>query len=368
MLGGWWREDVDYRWVVGALAARATLGVLRAAIGLCGLAGPTIGLLTVLSAQSPQHQPARIALWVLIALGVVWTLRWWLGGWPSEWESLLLAASADICITLVCALSPGYVVRSVGMMLLLIVGVYVSAFHGTKALAVHTIWSLTAAVLLAVPMFSSGDISSAVILILGMGAAVVVPPGLQFCYWALRSEMLSDPLTMLLSRRGLDYHSAVLFARPGPIPVSVMMIDLDRFKTVNDTFGHSAGDDVLVRTAERLRRAAPAHSIVSRFGGEEFAIIVRMPVEDAHAAAERLLRAVAEPIGSISVTASIGLAVFHAPAARPCDQPVREVIRSADTAMYQAKQRGGNAVVVAGRLSMLSPASEGRSNHVRHRA
>ncbi len=346
MLRDWWCEDVDYRWVVDAIAARSALGVLKDAIGLCGLVAPVIALLTVLSPELPYGSAGRMTLWVLIGVGVVWAVRWWVLPWPGERESLGLAAIADVSITAVCVVSPGYVVRSVGMLLLLIVGVYVSAFHTPKVLAVQTMWSLASAVVLAVPLFGVGDARSAVIMILGMGAAVVVPPGLHFCYGALRGEMLSDPLTGLLSRRGLDYYSASLCARSTPMPICVLMVDLDRFKAVNDTFGHAFGDQVLMCTADRLRGAAPAGSIVSRFGGEEFAVVVRLPAEAAADLADRLRRAIAEPIGSITVTASIGVAVAAERDTGSECCALREIIGVADDAMYRAKQRGGNAVVI----------------------
>ncbi|MFE3192369.1 diguanylate cyclase [Nocardia sp. NPDC059240] len=344
----WWDEDVDYRWVVDAIAARSALGGLKAAVGLCGLAAPIIAVLILLSPARPTDSVVRVALWFLVGAGVAWCARWWLRPFPGETESLLLTGTADICVTAVCALSPGYVVRAVGMMMLLIIGIYVSALHSPKVLAAQTVWSLSAAVLLAMPLVRGGDITSAVIMILGMVAAVIVPPGLQLCYSLLRREMLSDPLTGLLSRRGLDYYSAIWFSRPEPDPACVMMIDLDRFKAVNDTFGHSVGDEVLVATADRLRTAAPTDSIVSRFGGEEFAIIVRLPVEPALDIADRLRRAVAEPIGSIAVTVSIGLAPFPAATdpGRP-DELVRRTLCAADSAMYRAKQQGGNAIVIA---------------------
>ncbi|GAB2520749.1 GGDEF domain-containing protein [Nocardia heshunensis] len=345
----WWREDVDYRWVVDAIAARSALDALRIAVGLCGLTTPIIAVLIVLSPTRPTDSASRAALWLLVGIGLVWCARWWLRPWPAETESLILTGAADVCVTAVCALSPGYAVRAVGMMMLLILGIYVSALHSPKVLAVQTIWSLLAAVLLALPLLRGGDITSAVIMLLGMLAAVMVPPGLQFCYSLLRSEMLCDPLTRLLSRRGLDYYSAIWFAHPCATPACVMMIDLDRFKTVNDTLGHAIGDEVLVSTADRLRRAAPADSIVSRFGGEEFAVIVRLPVDPAVEVADRLRRAVAEPIGPVAVTVSIGLAPFPAPA-DPLrhGELIRQTLCAADGAMYQAKQKGGNNVVIAG--------------------
>ncbi|CAM4281903.1 GGDEF domain-containing protein [Nocardia ninae] len=348
LLRDWWRDGVDYRWVVNALADRSALGVVKFAIGLCGLATPLISVLVVTSSAGPQSMFGRTVLWCIVALAAVWVVRWWWLPWPNRVESLTLCLIGDVCITVVCVLSPGYVVRSVGMMLLLIVGIYVSAFHSPQVLAAHTAWSLASAVVLSIPLFGVGDAASAVIMILGMVAATVVPPGLQFCYWMLRTDMLSDPLTTLLSRRGFEYHSAMVVGGAGPVPVCVMMVDLDRFKAVNDTFGHAAGDEVLVCTADRLQHAAPARSIVSRLGGEEFAVVARLPAPNAVDAAERLRAAVAEPVGSISVTASIGIAVADAGADgySRSRQLVQDLIRCADSAMYQAKQRGGNTVVV----------------------
>ncbi|PXX60207.1 diguanylate cyclase (GGDEF)-like protein [Nocardia tenerifensis] len=348
LLRDWWRDGVDYRWVVNALAERSALAVVKFAIGLCGLATPLISVLIVTSSAGPQSVFGRTVLWCIVAASVLWVVRWWGLPWPSRVESLTLLAIGDVCITLVCVLSPGNVVRSVGMMLLLIVGIYVSAFHSPLVLAAHTAWSLASAVVLAIPLFGVGDAASAVIMILGMVAATVVPPGLQFCFWVLRSDMLADPLTTLLSRRGFEYHSTMVVGGSGSVPVCVIMVDLDRFKAVNDTFGHHAGDQVLVRTAERLQRAAPAHSIVSRLGGEEFAVVARLPVPAAIDAAELLRTAIAEPVGSISVTASVGIAVADAGADgyRRSRELVQDLIRCADSAMYQAKQRGGNTVVV----------------------
>ncbi|WP_225729096.1 MULTISPECIES: sensor domain-containing diguanylate cyclase [unclassified Nocardia] len=347
LLRAWWGEGVDYRWVVGAIESRSALGVLKFAIGLCGVVTPIMSVLIAVSPAGPENSVARTTLWLLALAGLVWGLRWWVLPWPGEAESLLLIASADLCVTAVSVLSPGLVVRSVGMVQLLIVGVYVSAFHSPKVLAAHTLWSIATAVTVSVPLLTGGDATSAAIMLLGMAMAVVVPPGLQFCYWVLRSDMLSDPLTQLWNRRGLDYHSAILLGRPGALPICVIMVDLDRFKAVNDTFGHYAGDEVLVRTAARLRGTAPADSVVSRVGGEEFAIVLRAPAAGAVEVADRLRRAVAGPIGSMSVTASIGVAraEVRETGHRYGQQLMRELIRSADSAMYRAKQRGGNAVV-----------------------
>ena len=178
--------------------------------------------------------------------------------------------------------------------------------------------------------------------VITIAAIVVVLPALQFCYWVLRIDVLSDPLTMLLNRRGLDYY---VHRSRYQRQLCVITLDLDHFKAVNDTFGHTIGDEVLVSTAARLRAAADPDAVVARTGGEEFAVVDQLDRAAAMILAERLRLAVAETPGiSVTVTASVGVAVCDGgtDAGRP-----RLLLRCADNAMYQAKRLGGNTVVLA---------------------
>lgn len=123
--------------------------------------------------------------------------------------------------------------------------------------------------------------------------------------------------------------------------VAVLFVDLDDLKTVNDTLGHAAGDELLVRTAERLLGCLRPHDVAARLGGDEFAVLLAgSDVGDAAARiAERVLAALGEPVTiagrSLRPGASIGVAVGSAGA---CS--VDELLREADVAMYTAKMRG----------------------------
>ena len=128
--------------------------------------------------------------------------------------------------------------------------------------------------------------------------------------------------------------------------VAVLFIDLDDFKTVNDSLGHAAGDDLLVILGRRLGHALPRGGLAARLGGDEFAVVLReaSDAHDAHHVAHVLLEAVSAPVSlvgrSVPVNASIGVAV----AAR--GQTTAEVLRNADTAMYAAKGRGKHCVAM----------------------
>ncbi len=164
----------------------------------------------------------------------------------------------------------------------------------------------------------------------------------------LGHQAFHDPLTGLPNRRlfreRVD-HSLASPAWPNTGGV-VMFIDLDNFKTVNDSFGHASGDEVIVAAARRIKACARAEDTASRLGGDEFALLLETAtVQQAVALADRILVALHDtPIefsgGAVVVGASIGIA-----AAEP-GETTETVLRNADLAMYQAKLRGRGRHVV----------------------
>lgn len=159
----------------------------------------------------------------------------------------------------------------------------------------------------------------------------------------LRYESLHDPLTGLANRLLVSSTVETALARSHRhgTPTTLLLVDLDGFKGVNDTFGHAAGDAVLVATGERLRTAVRARDLVGRIGGDEF-VVVAEGVDDDGAAvlADRVRHLLARPVevdgGTVAVTASVGIAVHTG------DDPaaVSTVLTQADAAMYDAKRAG----------------------------
>jgi diguanylate cyclase (GGDEF)-like protein len=169
----------------------------------------------------------------------------------------------------------------------------------------------------------------------------------------LRLEALSrtDPLTQLLNRRALHLQLAmeVERVRRYNAPLSVLMIDVDGFKGVNDTYGHHAGDAVLVELSLLLGRAARSVDTVARYGGDEFVIAVPETGETgAMAFAERIRDKIAShqfEIGQTSpirLTVSIGVADFPVPKVETAE----DLLECADRALYRAKAAGRNLVSV----------------------
>ena len=163
---------------------------------------------------------------------------------------------------------------------------------------------------------------------------------------------VTDPLTGLNNRRYLDKHLKLLFDRAVARgrPLSVCITDIDRFKAVNDTYGHDAGDEVLKEFAARIRSTVRGADLACRFGGEEFVVVMPdTPPETAAAVAERLRYVVEnQPFAlkqggaTLSITASLGIASsIHGAAS------AEELVRQADRALYEAKHGGRNRVVAA---------------------
>lgn len=159
----------------------------------------------------------------------------------------------------------------------------------------------------------------------------------------------TDPLTQLFNRR---YMMEVLekeiqrTARKGA-PVSLIIIDIDHFKKVNDVYGHQQGDVVLVNVANLVKRHLRSYDVAARYGGEEFVgILPETPLDEAMAVAERVRTAIQQltfvnKLQTLRITISMGVATYPGPGVDTID----DFIRIADEALYRAKSEGRNRVI-----------------------
>ena len=162
----------------------------------------------------------------------------------------------------------------------------------------------------------------------------------------LVQQAMHDPLTGIFNRRHVEdvLRKEVDRAERHARPLAVAMMDADHFKSINDTYGHQTGDEVLREISERCRKMLRSNDVLGRYGGEEFVIVFpETNIGEAAIVAERLRAAVAEnPIqvgdNTLAATVSIGLAAF-APG-----QDLEKLFERADSALYAAKQDGRNLV------------------------
>ena len=170
----------------------------------------------------------------------------------------------------------------------------------------------------------------------------------------LEKESITDSLTGLYNRRYLDrrLEEELDRAKRYALPLSILLVDIDHFKTVNDTYGHQAGDLVLSYLGKLVLNAVRTSDIAARYGGEELLVIApNTPILPAGALAERLrqhieshelvLTSESSKRQSIHITVSIGVAI----SSQRIDD-IRKLVQEADEALYRAKQEGRNRVIV----------------------
>jgi diguanylate cyclase (GGDEF)-like protein len=167
----------------------------------------------------------------------------------------------------------------------------------------------------------------------------------------LRHQALYDDLTSLPNRSFFNDRLEADFAnRSVDRPLAVLLIDLDEFKAVNDSYGHAAGDNLLIAVAQRLRTSIRADDMAARLGGDEFVITLQECPDPSFAiqVARRVIAALSTPfdIGSRNVTVrvSVGVAI-----ASEEDRTADDLVRKADIAMYSAKRHG------KGRFEVFEP-------------
>ena len=170
---------------------------------------------------------------------------------------------------------------------------------------------------------------------------------------AHKTAASTDPLTGMFNRRGFAEATSRVIEREANAgrPVTVLIFDLDHFKSINDRFGHSAGDEILKLFATVVLSTLRITDLSGRVGGEEFAALLPCPLEEGVIAAERVREAFADSgivveDGPVDTTVSIGVA------GGPAGTELEVLLAAADSALYQAKRNGRNRVAAAEELPL----------------
>lgn len=361
LVGEWWREPVDYSTYVQYFAKRSMAGAIRVMIG----AG--IGLISIITvavllpAVDPASTPSKVVVIAFAALNTFWAVFWCFRPWPTRRQSRAFIVSSDISIAAVGLTGSSWLLGLFALNCFALISVYLMFFDGPKALTLHTALILLTTVAFIALASVDGAVGGAFAgRILGAVIPVIATPlGIQFGIRTLRNdanESSIDPLTGLLNRRGLNLHFSDLLG-PEEVAsddsVTVIVVDLDRFKDINDTYGHAAGDRVLVRCARLITATTGRRSLIARVGGEEFVIVEIATPSRGRKTAEAIRHAIAASSGppeitAREITASVGVAsAAHAHFLASNERPqllLDAVIARADQAMFHAKRNGGNAI------------------------
>ncbi|OMC54995.1 hypothetical protein A5745_00715 [Mycobacterium sp. IS-2888] len=342
----WLARADQFDWITDILRDR---GLLRATQWTLAVISLISALVPVTSLLSTHHRTAGVVLINATAAGFVVAVSvFWLTRWPTRIQSEIFGVVAATCIAGWSLTQPTAALAAVGCSALAINSGYVALFHSNRLLVFNVGLAVTVSVVAAVHLARESDIGTGiaafwVISMLNLSVPLAMR-GMSRAMgtYAVRAD--EDALTGLFNRRGFIAALTRRLTNPhaDTTHLTMVMIDLDAFKRINDTFGHAAGDRALIAVAGVLRQQVSPTAMVCRAGGEEFLIAATSPSPDAEPISARLRAAIAAlPLG---LTASIGTATAELPPMGTFDALglIEKLIDVADSAMYTAKRCGGN--------------------------
>ena len=345
-LAAWWRQPDHFDWLTGYLQAHGLSANTRRV--LAGLsASLALWPVNVLWGQTPFCPRLALTISVVAGLAGLGMAVLWLSRWPTRRQSIVYAMTGSTSVAAGCLWQTQPIVALMACSALAVSGGYVAFFHTARYVALN--FSLAGAVgaVEVVRLVVAGDTMLAFtgyFLVLELN--VIVPFAIYIVVRALGVDLLRanrDPLTGLLNRRACDRAIIGRMLTGGDhMFLAVAMVDLDRFKAVNDSQGHAAGDKALVAAAQALTAACRDTSVIGRVGGEEFLIADVVTAQPPQGWGHKLCNAVASI--PAPVTASVGTATLplRSVGCDDAERAFRELVADADTAMYEAKRCGGN--------------------------
>lgn len=345
----WWRQPDQYEWLSGYLHARGFSRATQIFMAIVAASG-TLVPANALWGPGAIHQDLLVALGVAAGVAGLFFAILWLTTWPTWTLSVGFAFVISLSIALGSWTNVDPIISLTSCVALAVSGGYLAFFHSARLVTINIVVALSIAALHAAQVAADGQPVLAVslyFLVVELNAGV--PLAIQVVVHALGFDLIQsdrDPLTGLLNRRSVNRAvvSAVLDDRHDKKVLAIAVIDLDRFKELNDTLGHNAGDSALVAVTHALRCALPESTVVGRVGGDEFLLADILPAESVTNLGESARRAVAET--PYELTASVGTASVSVDAVDPGNiaETLRRLTIEADVAMYQAKRAGGDGV------------------------
>lgn len=349
VIARWWRKPDHYEWLSSYLHARRFTRPTQIFMA-CLAASAVFVPINAVWGPASTHQTALIAVGVVAGVAGIGYSVLWLTRWPSRSQSIGFGLTIAVSTGLGSWMAADPTIGLTACSALAVSGGYLAFFHTARLVTANLVIALGVAATQAVRLVAEGQEVLAVsmyFVVIELNAGV--PLAIQIVVYALGIDLIRsdrDPLTGLLNRRSFEREvvAALLDGQRKGSFLAFAMIDLDRFKALNDRMGHSVGDDALVAVGQALTTKLPASAIIGRVGGEEFLVadIVRAAIPDA--LAEQAKQAVIST--PYHLTGSVGTASV---ATDTIDftgiaDVLHRLTAQADVAMYRAKRAGGNRV------------------------
>lgn len=349
ILRHWWRRPEQYDLLSDHLAARHLQSFARLATALYMGGMGAVTLLLLFSPIAPVS-PVLRGLSIAFAIGWMVSAVMWSMHWPTRRQSLALIGFIEIGLAYNCLSVTDPRVGLAACIAFAALAAFAAFLHTgihlVTTLAIALVTTGICAARYAMSGNPAGAMATLIIVIFSLLSVPITVKVSMHILGDLATETDTDELTGLLNRRGFA-RSATELAQSvlagGSADVGVIMVDLDRFKLVNDTQGHAAGDQLLIAVGEILvKAAATTRSVVARYGGEEFVIAAALGQPALCDLGERV-RTDIEALPD-AVTVSVGVSDLLS-ADFPADRDlIRRLVGGADDAMYLAKHAGGNRV------------------------
>ena len=303
--------------------------------------------LTMLVAQQRPTVGLVAAQLLGMSLTVVMAFYWW-KRWPTRRQSRAAVSLGALCIALWSQAQPSPELSAQVCMATAVTGGYIAFLHSNRLLALNFALAIGIDTLTTLRLTREVDIATAIgsfwlTLFINLSVPMAIH-GASRALWVYAARSTTDPLTGLLNRRAFtDALVVQLKDEAGNhTHLNVMLIDLDNFKRVNDTYGHAAGDRLLTAVADVLRRHVNDRATVCRSGGEEFLVAYLDSAADPTPVAARLCTAVAALTPDITASIGVTSVSLHRAPRPPAADYIDDMVGVADEAMYAAKRHGGN--------------------------
>lgn len=347
----WWRQPDHFDWISAYVQVRRMSTMTRSVVCIASLFLGVVPF-TMLLGSRPPVGTVGMTLSVVAGIGGFAGALLWLTRFPTRNQSIAysVVTSASIACAVLAQTDP--LTAILGCTAFATISGYIALFHTAAQMVANL--ALVVAVS-AVPMGelvqTDGVVRAASAYGVMLVVSVAVPYGVQIIVHTLGVDLLRadrDPLTGLYNRRAFYRRTAGLAAAGNQGYLVIAMIDLDKFKRLNDTHGHTQGDRALAAVGRILRDRAPHGSVIGRAGGEEFLVALVVTAIDAAdsrpvAIGQTLSTAIEEL--PFPITASVGTACVSVDEIADSDDPyavITAAVAAADAAMYEAKRNGGN--------------------------
>ena len=351
----WLTTPHDFDWIFVHRSTRPLHGLIK---GVVVFGVGLNALVSMLMLGSP-YGPSGTAevTWVMIVFAAQISVIAWVIFAPTPTKKaqfLGLLLFGDLGITSVILLDTP-TSALIGTFLFALNGALCTFFLSARILLAHLAFVNVVIAWIGVQAYLQGlwGVNDAVAAVLVASGSVSGVPVFAHIAWSLVSADARasefDELTGVANRRGLQNAVDELWdvARSRGVPVAVLLVDIDRFKAVNDRYGHDRGDAVIKTVASRLHALLGSRGILARTGGEEFVGVVVDTDGDLPDLVNRVTATIHDPTDDVPVTASVGVAVMtpDSPSWQVGPAAVTRATRAADSMMYRAKAAGGDRVL-----------------------